>query len=233
MFLFWTLKERSAVFIASEFIHSELIVFWKTQGWNFSSFVIFYFSSFIFVMQNLIWKVYLKKYVFIYLFFGCGGSSSLTQAFSSCSEQGLLLSWCAGFSLQWLLLLGNTSSRAWPQSLVHGLSCIWGMWSLPRPGIESVFLVLQGKFFTSGWPGKLERCIFLYLNVIKNKNIYKEKSFCVPYKCNSLSQSQSVFSVGCVSLLCVHIQICINACVCTCINFFLKVTLYFELIYEL
>ena len=46
----------------------------------------------------------------------CTGSSLLLQLFSSCGEQGLLFQlWCSGISLQWLLLLRSTGSRA------HGL----------------------------------------------------------------------------------------------------------------
>ena len=32
-------------------------------------------------------------------------------AFSSCGEQGLLLLWCLGFSLQWFPLLQSTGFR--------------------------------------------------------------------------------------------------------------------------
>ena len=49
-----------------------------------------------------------KKKVYLFIF-------DYTQAFSSCSESGLL-SWCTGFSLQRLLLLQSMGSGA------HGLS---------------------------------------------------------------------------------------------------------------
>ena len=48
---------------------------------------------------------------FIYLFFGVLGLCYCAWAFSSCGEQGLLSLWCAGFSLQWLLLLRSMDSR--------------------------------------------------------------------------------------------------------------------------
>ena len=59
-------------------------------------------------------------------------------------EQGLLELWCAGFSLQRLLLswhVGSVVAAAQLSSrgsvlVVHGLSQSAGMWDLPRPGIE-------------------------------------------------------------------------------------------------
>ena len=40
------------------------------------------------------------------------GLHCCTQAFSSCSEGGSSSLGCAGFSLQWVLLLWSTGSRA-------------------------------------------------------------------------------------------------------------------------
>ena len=40
---------------------------------------------------------------------------------------------------------------------VHGLSC---MWDLPRPGIEPVSPALEGRFLTTGPPGKSLENIF-------------------------------------------------------------------------
>ena len=48
--------------------------------------------------------LFLKIYLFIYLFWAALGLCCCTRAFSSCSEWGGYSSlWCAGFSLQWLL----------------------------------------------------------------------------------------------------------------------------------
>ena len=47
---------------------------------------------------------------FIYLFLATLGLCCCMQAFPSCGKWGLLLLWCMGFSLQWLLLW-STSSR--------------------------------------------------------------------------------------------------------------------------
>ena len=67
--------------------------------------------------------------VFIYLFiFGCIGSSLLRAGFSLVAASGGYSSLrCAGFSLQWLLLLQSTGSRhtgfsscgTWAQQLWH------------------------------------------------------------------------------------------------------------------
>ena len=80
---------------------------------------------------------------------------------------------CAGFSLQWLLLLWSTGSRApgllqlqahglssfGSQALEHRLgSCgiraqlLRGMWNLPEPGIKLASLALQGRFLSIGPP---------------------------------------------------------------------------------
>ena len=75
--------------------------------------------------------------------------------------------WCAGFSLQWLLLLRSSScrhagfSRCGSWTLEHRLSncgawayLLRGMRDLPRPGIEPVSPALAGRFLTTEPPGK-------------------------------------------------------------------------------
>ena len=61
---------------------------------------------------------------------------------------------CSAFSLRWLLLeaqalgwMGCGSHRAWAY-LPHGI------WDLPGPGIKLVSPSLEGRFLTSGMPGK-------------------------------------------------------------------------------
>ena len=82
-------------------------------------------------------------------------------------SEGCSSLWCAGFSLWWLLLLRSTGSRRagfsscglW--ALEHGLSScgtraqlLHGMWDLPRPGLESMYPALAGRFLTTAPPGK-------------------------------------------------------------------------------
>ena len=62
---------------------------------------------------------------------------------------------CAGFSLQWLLLLQSTGFSI----VVLGLgSCgtqalrLHSMWDLPRPGIEPMSSALHSRFLTTGPP---------------------------------------------------------------------------------
>ena len=75
------------------------------------------------------------------------------QTFSSFSGQRLLsscgaqVSHCGGFACR------RAVSREGSVVVVHRLSC-WGMWNLPRPGIEPMSPALAGEFFTTGPPGK-------------------------------------------------------------------------------
>ena len=74
---------------------------------------------------------------------------------------------CAGFSLQWLLLLWSTCSRRTgfsscdSQALEYRLSScgaraqlLRGMWDPPGPGLEPVSPALAGGFLTTAPPGK-------------------------------------------------------------------------------
>ena len=64
------------------------------------------------------------KWAMLLFIFGCAGSSLPHKLFSSCSAWGLLSSCSACFSLQWLLLLQSTGSRATGSVLVGlRLSC--------------------------------------------------------------------------------------------------------------
>ena len=80
------------------------------------------------------------------------GLCRCTPAFSSCSEQGLLLVVEHGFSLRWLPLLQITGSRCTGFSSV-GLRHP-DMWDLPGPGIKPTSPALPGGFLTPGPPGK-------------------------------------------------------------------------------
>ena len=74
---------------------------------------------------------------------------------------------CAGFSLRWLLLLQSTGSRrtgfssCGSRALERRLSScgaraslLWGMWDLPRPGLEPMCPALAGGVLTTAPPGK-------------------------------------------------------------------------------
>ena len=69
--------------------------------------------------------VFVFFYKFIYLFLAVLGLCCCARAFSRCSEGGYSSLRCAGFSLQWLLLLWSTGSRH-----VGFSSCV--SWALER-----------------------------------------------------------------------------------------------------
>ena len=81
----------------------------------------------------------------------CAGSSLLCVLYQV-AGRGATLGY-PGFSLQWLLLLRSTGSRARsPQELWLTGSAASCMWSLPRPGIEPMPLASAGRFFTDEPP---------------------------------------------------------------------------------
>ena len=106
--------------------------------------------------------------------FGCFGSSLLREGFSLVVASGGYSSlWCAGFSLQWLLLLLIVGSRhagfssCGSQTLECRLSScgaraslLSGMWDLPGPGLEPVSPALAGGSLTTEPPGKPQLMLF-------------------------------------------------------------------------
>ena len=106
-----------------------------------TSFLFFFFLNFI--------------YLFIYLFMAVLGLRFCARAFSSCGKQGPLFIAVRGpltiaaslvveHRLQ-MLRLSNCGSRAW---------LFYGMWDLPRPGLEPVSPALAGRFSTTAPRGK-------------------------------------------------------------------------------
>ena len=81
------------------------------------------------------------RYIYLFIFLAVLGLPYCPRAFSSCRDWGLFSEQCAGFSLQWLLLL-------W-----HGISCT-SKWDLPGPGIEPVSPTLAGEFLSTRPPVK-------------------------------------------------------------------------------
>ena len=114
--------------------------------------------------------------------FGCTGSLSFAQAFSSCREQGLLL--LAAHGLLW----GSTGSRhagfsscsAGSVVVAHGL-LLPSMWDLHRPGIKPVSFAsfaLQGRFLTTGPPGKPRKYSYIYLSTFLYSPFYIKCPLC-------------------------------------------------------
>ena len=82
------------------------------------------------------------------------------QAFSSCTEWGLLLLG-ADFSLQWLLLLQTTGSRSWSFIVAEcrlsrcGIWTLAGLWQVGSPGqgIKAVSPALADRLLSTVPPG--------------------------------------------------------------------------------
>ena len=83
------------------------------------------------------------------------------------ASRGYSLLRCAGFSLQWLLLLRGVGSRCAgfsscslqaPERRLSSCGIraqlLCGMWDLPRPGLEPMSPSLAGGFLTTVPPGK-------------------------------------------------------------------------------
>ena len=106
--------------------------------------------------------IFLKFYVFIYVFLAVLGLRFCARAFSSCGKRGPLfitvrgpLTVAASLVAEHRLQTRKLSNcGSWAQSLR-------GMWDLPRPGLEPVSPALAGRFSTTAPPGKPLFCLFL------------------------------------------------------------------------
>ena len=100
--------------------------------------ILFYFLINLFIYFWLCW-VFIAAHR-LSLVVASGGYSSLR---------------CAGFSLQWLLLLQSTGSRrAGFSSCGARAQLLHSMWDLPGSGLEPVSPALAGRFLTTVPPGK-------------------------------------------------------------------------------
>ena len=117
---------------------------------------------------------FLNKFIlFIYLFLAVLGLRFCARAFSSCGEREPLFiavrgpltiaaSLVAEHRLQ-MRRLSSCGSRA---------QLLWGMWDLPRPGLEPVSPALAGRFSTTAPPRK--PCILFVLMCRKHLHRLKE-----------------------------------------------------------
>ena len=102
------------------------------------------------VLFFILLKVFLLFNIFIYLLFGCAGSSLLCAGFSlvaanhSCCD--VWTSHCSFF---------RCGPKAWISGVVvHRLSCSAAWQNLPRPGIELMLPALVDRFLSSVLPRK-------------------------------------------------------------------------------
>ena len=124
-----------------------------------------YLFLFIFLIFYFILFIY---YLWLYWVLAAVCGPSLVAA-----SEGHSSLWCAGFSLQWLLLLRSTGSRqvglssCGSQAVERRLSSCgaWakllrGMWDLPGPVFEPMSPALAGGFLTTAPPGKSRHTYF-------------------------------------------------------------------------
>ena len=96
------LEITSSLFLKYVTVYPYVVISYHLlKGWFVSI-----FTNYIYLLVDKIFKVY------FFFFFGCIGSSLLYTGFSLIAASGGYSSLrCAGFSLQWLLLLWSTGSR--------------------------------------------------------------------------------------------------------------------------
>ena len=153
---------------ASASVLPENIQGWFPLGWtgfycyviiltNFLAFFRFAFRFYLFLAAP---KIFIYLYN-IYLFIFC----CCTQAFPSCSNWGLL-------TVVWGLLT-EAASHCGALALSTGFSScgtwvvlLWGMWNLPRWGIEPLSSVLAPRFLSTGPPGKFLPCLLRMRGVV-------------------------------------------------------------------
>ena len=142
-----------------------------SQTWNhtvygllsLASFTLHNFARFIHVVACNSSFIPFFCFVLIY-FLAVLGLRCYTQAFSSCSELGLL------FTVVGRLLIAVVSLAVEHKLQAVGLQQLWlmaqllqDMWDLPGSGIELVPCALAGRCLTTGPPGKPSFIPFCYL----------------------------------------------------------------------
>ena len=129
--------------------------------------------------KSLVFKKIYLFYFWLHWVFVTARGLSLVAASGGYSSL-----WCAGFSLQWLLLLWSTGFRrtgfssCGSQALEHRLSScdaqaslLCSMWYLPRPGLEPMSPALAGRFSTTAPPGKPLVYRFLKMRAIGRAHV--------------------------------------------------------------
>ena len=130
----------------------------------------------LFLYQNVLPQISTEVILlFLLLFyFDCSGSSLLLGLFSSCREQGLLLScgaWsprCGGFFCRgvwapgvWASVVAVPGLWSTGSIVVAQAQLVRGTWNLPGSGIRLMSPALTGRFFTTEPPG--QPLLFLFI----------------------------------------------------------------------
>ena len=124
------------------------------------------------------WQFFFNKFIYLYLFIYfwlCWVFVVVRRLSLVVASRGYSLLRCAGFSLQWLVLLQSTGSRrrgfsscgTWALERRLSSCGTWalllhGMWDLPGPGLEPMPPALAGGFLTTAPPGKSLAVLFLH-----------------------------------------------------------------------
>ena len=127
---------------------------------------LFFFPVFIYLLL-----LFLIATLFIYLFiiFGCVGSSVRARAFSSCGKRGPLFIAVQGplfiavrgpFTIAAPPIAGHRLQTRRLSSCGSRAQLLRGMWDLPKPGLEPVSPALAGRFSTTAPPGKPQEPTF-------------------------------------------------------------------------
>ena len=99
--------------------------------------------------------LFLKIYLFIYLFLAVLGLRFCARAFSTCSEWGpLLIAVCGPLTITASLVAEHRLQTLRLSSCGSWAQLLRGMWDLPRPGPEPVSPALAGGLSTTAPPGK-------------------------------------------------------------------------------
>ena len=126
---------------------------------------------------------YYYYYYYYYYYFWLRWVFAAARRLSLVAASGVYSSLqCAGFSLQWFLLLQSPGSRhaglsscglraqqLWPAGSAAVAAAVAqllrGMWDLPGPGLEPVSPELAGRLPTTAPPGKPLIIVFLKQNI--------------------------------------------------------------------
>ena len=102
--------------------------------------------------MSVLFKIFLK---FIYLFLAVLGLRFCARAFSSCGKRGPLFIAVRGpLTIAASLVAEHRLQSRRLSSCGSRAQLLCGMWDLPRPGLEPVFLALAGRLSTTVPPGK-------------------------------------------------------------------------------
>ena len=111
-------------------------------------------------------KNFFQNFIYLFLFWAVRGLCCCKQVSSGCGEWGPLsscdvqASYCCGFSCGRARALQHVGfSSLGAQALLP-----YGMWNLPRPGVEPVSPALADGFLTTGPPEMSIVCVCLFLN---------------------------------------------------------------------